>query len=418
MIKLIVEESPPLKGRVRICGSKNSVLPILAGTLLTSEKCIIRDVPPLTDVIVMQELIENLGAKTVWNKSKGIMESTTKKIEMYEAQYDLVGKMRASFLVMGPLIARTGNAKMALPGGCRIGARPVELHLKGFSALGAKITNESGYVEASAEKLTGANIYLDFPSVGATENIMMAAVLAEGQTIIQNCAVEPEVVDLANFLTSIGADIRGSGTDTIKINGVKSLSGGDYTVIPDRIEAGTFMVAAAMTRGDIILENIVTDHLKPIIAKLREANVNIDESGNNLRVFSDGDIHSIDIKTLPYPGFPTDMQAQLMTMLALTEGTSVVTETIFENRFMHAAELKRMGADILVEGRVSVVEGVKRLTGTQVKATDLRAGAGLILAGLRATGITEISDIYHIDRGYSNLDEKLRKLGAKITRVE
>lgn len=418
MGKLIIEESPPLKGTVRIGGAKNSVLPILAGTLLTDEECVIRDVPPLTDVTIMQKLIEHLGAKSKWDIESGLMKVNCSKINKYEAPYELVGKMRASFLVMGPLLARLGKAKMALPGGCQIGARPVELHLKGFSALGAKVEKKNGFVEAKAKELIGSNIYLDFPSVGATENIMMAAVLAKGQTVIQNCAVEPEIVDLANFLTSIGADIRGTGTDTIKINGVEKLTGGDYTVIPDRIEAGTFMVAAAITKGDIILENVVLDHLKPVIAKLREANVNVEESEAGLRVYVDQSPCSIDIKTLPYPGFPTDMQAQLMALLILTEGTSVVTETIFENRFMHAAEFKRMGADILVEGRVSVVEGVKKLTGTQVRATDLRAGAGLILAGLRASGMTEISDIYHIDRGYSHLDKKLKDLGAKITRID
>lgn len=418
MGKLIVEESPPLRGSVRVGGAKNSVLPILAGTLLTDEKCIIRDVPPLTDVSVMQKLIEDLGAKTEWNIRDEVFTTIAAKISKYEGTYDLMGKMRASFLVMGPLLARMGRVKMALPGGCQIGARPVELHLKGFAALGAKITQNHGFVEARAKKLVGTNIYLDFPSVGATENIMMAAVLAEGQTIIQNCAGEPEIVDLANFLTSIGADIRGTGTDTIKINGVDKLNGCDYTIIPDRIEAGTFMVAAAATKGDVIIENVVMDHLKPVIAKLKEANVNIEEVETGLRVYWGEKLSSIDIKTLPYPGFPTDMQAQLMSMLALVEGTSVVIETVFENRFMHAAELKRMGANILIEGRTSIVEGVKKLQGTQVRATDLRAGAGLVLAGLRANGITEISDIYHIDRGYCKFDEKLRRLGAKITRVE
>ena len=418
MSKFIVEESPPLRGAVRVCGAKNSVLPILAGTLLTENECIIHDVPPLTDVSIMQRLIEDLGAKSDWDVSNETIRVSAKKIIKHEAAYELVGKMRASFLTMGPLLARSGQAKMSLPGGCQIGERPVELHLKGFAALGAKITKEHGYVEAKAKRLKGANIYLDFPSVGATENIMMAAVLAEGQTVLQNCAVEPEIVDLANFLTSIGADIRGTGTDTIKINGVEKLGGGEYTIIPDRIEAGTFMVAAAITKGDIVIENVVADHLKPVIAKLTEAHVQIEESEAGLRVHTDGRLNSIDIKTLPYPGFPTDMQAQLMSLLALTEGTSVVIETVFENRFMHAAELKRMGADILIEGRTSVVEGVKRLTGTQVRATDLRAGAGLVLAGLRANGITEISDIYHIDRGYCKLDEKLRRLGARIRRIE
>ncbi|MDR2166673.1 MAG: UDP-N-acetylglucosamine 1-carboxyvinyltransferase [Clostridiales bacterium] len=416
MERFIIEESGPLRGRVRISGSKNSVLPIIAATLLTDEECIIHDVPLLTDVLTMQNLIEDLGGRASWDNDANlaIRVSDIKKIQ---ASYELCAKMRASFLVAGPILARMGEVKISLPGGCAIGSRPVDLHLKGLAALGAEISQEHGYVSARAKKLVGANIYLDFPSVGATENIMMAAALAEGQTIIQNCAVEPEIVDLSNFLTSMGAQIRGSGTDTIRIQGVNKLSGTNHNVIPDRIEAGTFMVAAAISRGEIFLENVVTDHLKPAIAKLREVGVEIEESEEGLNVKSGSLRRPIDIKTLPYPGFPTDMQAQFVAFLATTPGTNLVTETVFENRFMHVPELVRMGADIKIDSRSAIIEGVEKLAGTQVKASDLRAGAALMLAALTAAGTTEIHDIYHIDRGYYRFDQKLRQLGGKITRV-
>ena len=416
--KFIIEKSKALQGTVRVNGSKNSVLPILAATLLAEQKCVIRDVPVLTDVAIMKKLLENLGATVCWDEKEEAIYAETKKIIKTEADYELVSQMRASFLLMGPLLSRFGKVKIPLPGGCQIGSRPVDLHLKGFASLGAEIKNEHGYVEATAKKLKGANIYLDFPSVGATENIMMAAVLAEGQTIMQNCAIEPEVVDLASFLNSMGADIRGTGTDTIRINGVSKLSGCEHTIIPDRIEAGTFMVAAGLSGGNVIIENVVSDHLKPVIAKLRESNIAVTETETGINIISDGNFLPTDIKTLPYPGFPTDMQAQFMSLLATTEGTSVVIETVFENRFMHVGELKRMGANIKIEGRSAVVEGVKQLTGTQVKATDLRAGAALILTALTAEGKTEIGDIYHIERGYFGIDEKLRRLGAKIKKVD
>jgi len=326
--------------------------------------------------------------------------------------------MRASFLVMGPLLARTGKVKIPLPGGCAIGARPIDLHLKGFAAMGAEIVRDHGFVSATAKRLRAARIYLDFPSVGATENILMAACLAKGRTVIENCATEPEIVDLSNFLNSIGAKVRGAGTDTIRIDGVKRLSGGTHNIIPDRIEAGTFMVAAAITGGDVELLNVVSDHLKPVIAKLRESGVVIDESERGLRVRGlKTRPRAIDLKTLPYPGFPTDMQAPFVSLLALCEGTSVVTETVFENRFMHVGELKRMGADIKIEGRSAIVEGTETLQGTQVRATDLRAGAALVLSALVAAGTSEITDIHHLDRGYCLLDEKLRALGARITRM-
>jgi len=418
MSRYIVEESPPLRGTVRISGSKNAALPAMAAALLCGDECVIRDVPDLTDVLIMERLLDDFGVSTEWDPCAGILGIRAENIEKYEAPYELVSRMRASFLLTGPLLARLGKVRMPLPGGCAIGARPVDLHLKGFCALGATITQEHGFVEAEADQLTGANIYLDFPSVGATEGIMMAAVLAEGQTVIQNCAVEPEIVDLASFLSTLGAEIRGAGTDTIKINGVKRLSGGEHYVIPDRIEAGTFLCAAAATCGDVTLTNVVKDHLRPIIAKLKEAGVCVEEAEGCVRVAADGRIRPTDVKTLPYPGFPTDMQAQFVGALACADGLSVVTETIFENRFMHVGELKRMGAEIKIEGRSAIIEGVGRLAGTQVRASDLRAGAALTIAALSAEGTTEISDVGHIERGYCGFDEKLRGLGARITKAE
>ena len=419
MEKFIIEKCGPLKGNIRIGGAKNAVLPILASALLTEDTCVIRDVPDLSDVEVMGKLLTSLGVDMDWDKSEGVIKVFVNKLRHSEAEYDLVGKLRASFLIMGPLLARLGEVKVPLPGGCAIGSRPVDLHLKGMAALGAKIEQSHGYMAVRAKKLKGAKIYLDFPSVGATENIIMAAVLAEGQTILENCATEPEIVDLTNFLNAVGADIRGAGTDTIRINGVKSLSSTDYTVIPDRIEAGTYMVAAAITKGDIHLENIVSDHVKPVTAKLKEVNMQVEDTDKGMRVFykSKQPVIASDIKTLPYPGFPTDMQAVFMSLLATAEGTSIITESIFENRFMQVGELKRMGAEIKIESRSAVVEGVPKLMGAQVRATDLRAGAALVLAALQADGVTEIEDIYHIDRGYQGLDLQLNRLGARIRRV-
>ncbi len=420
MEKFIIESSPPLKGVVKIGGSKNSALPILAATLLTQERCIIHDIPQISDVYVMKRLISEIGAYAKWSDKSGSIIIKADNIVTCEAPYELVSKMRASFLLMGPLLARTGHVKIPMPGGCPIGIRPIDLHLKGFEALGARINNEFGYVTAYAKKLKGTNIYLDFPSVGATENIIMAAVLAEGQTVIENCAIEPEIVDLANFLNSIGAEVKGVGTDTIKINGVKELTGGNYTIIPDRIEAGTFMVAAAITKGDITVENVVLDHLKPMMAKLKETNATVEETEGGVRVYYSPKAKPkcTVIKTLPYPGFPTDMQAQFMGLLSLCEGTSVITETVFENRFMHVGELKRMGANIKIESRSAIIEGSNKLMGAQVKATDLRAGAAIILSALTAEGSSEVSDIYHIDRGYYKLDEKIRDLGGRIHRAK
>ena len=417
--KLIVSESNSLRGTVRISGAKNSVLPILAASLLGDRESIIEEIPYLSDVKIMCDLLKSFGAKVEFSDNKTRLRINSNIIDNATAPYELVNKMSASILVMGPLLAKMGVAKISLPGGCAIGSRPVDLHLKGFAAMGAEITQDHGYIEATVKgRLRGSKIYLDFPSVGATENIMMAAVLAEGQTIIENAAIEPEIVDLATYLTTMGADIKGAGTDTIKINGVDSLKGATHAVIPDRIEAGTFMVAAAITGGDVVIENVVPDHLKPITAKLREAGVEISEELSSLHIKSDGNIKPIDIKTHPYPGFPTDMQSQMTSLMTKADGTSMVIETIFENRFMHLAELKRMGANVKIEGRSAIIEGKCKLTGAKVKATDLRAGAALILAGLVAEGITEITDIEHIERGYVNIHEKLNQLGANIQRVE
>ncbi|MFV9568660.1 UDP-N-acetylglucosamine 1-carboxyvinyltransferase [Thermoanaerobacter mathranii] len=412
--KFIVEKSPPLKGSVKISGAKNSVLPIIAASLLSSGEIVLDDIPTLKDVNVMIELIKHFGAICEFENERLKIKIDIKDVE---APYELVKKMRASFLVMGPILARLGHAKISMPGGCAIGSRPIDLHLKGFQTLGADITIGHGYVEARAQKLTGKKIYLDFPSVGATENIMMAAVFADGITIIENAAEEPEIVDLANFLNKMGAKIKGAGTDTIRIEGVKELKGVEHTVIPDRIEAGTFMVAAAMTGGNVLIENVIVDHVRPIIAKLTECGIKITEEPKGLRVKGTKNYKALDIKTLPYPGFPTDMQAQMMAMMTVAKGTSVIIETVFENRFMHVDELKRMGANIKIEGRSAVVTGVDHLTGAEVKATDLRAGAALVLAGLIAEGKTEINDIYHIDRGYVKMEEKLKNLGAIIYRI-
>lgn len=407
-----------LQGAVKISGSKNAVLPILAACLLTKELCEIRNVPPLSDVVHMAELLRDFGAWVEFQKDAEIIRVQAQSIESVESEYETARKMRASFLVAGALLGRCGHARLSLPGGCQIGSRPVDLHLKGFQALGAKSRQEYGFVELTAKSLRGSSIYLDFPSVGATENIMLAAVLAKGCTVIENAAEEPEICDLADFLREMGAIVRGDGTDTITIIGGKELHGTIHEVIPDRIEAGTFMTAAAITGGNILLQNIREEHLKPVIAKLAECNVKTEILPEGLRVCRRGRLHPIQLKTMPFPGFPTDMQAPFMSLMAVAKGTSVITETVFENRFIHAGELQRMGADIKIDSRSAVIEGVDTLTGTKVKATDLRAGAALILSALAAKGETEISDIYHIERGYYKIDEKLRTLGAEIERKE
>lgn len=416
MSSFVIEGGRSLKGNVKISSAKNAVLPVIAASLLTESDCVIEDAPDLEDVKVMREVLVSLGARV--SREADSIRINSQKIDSHEAPYDLVRKMRASFLVMGPLLARKGHARISLPGGCAIGSRPIDLHLKGFAALGAEIELGHGFVEAKCERLRGATIYLDFPSVGATENIMMAAALAEGQTVIENAAKEPEIIDLANFLNSMGAHVRGAGTDIIKIEGVKELKGISYTVIPDRIEAGTYLVAGAITGGNIFLENVVSEHLKPVIAKLNECGVKIVEEPEGLRVIGDGRPNPSDVKTLPYPGFPTDMQAQIMAFLSLARGTSMIIETVFENRFMHVEELRRMGAHIKIDGRSAVIEGVEKLSGAPVKATDLRAGAALILAGLAAEGTTTVMNAHHVDRGYVDIVEKLTGLGAAIKRTE
>lgn len=421
MAKFLVQKSGPLNGEVVISGAKNAVLPLMAATILSEEECVISDVPQLKDVDVMKEILLSIGGK-IKSAEEGVLSIDMGNIEKWEADYDLVSRMRASFLVMGSLLGRCGRAKVYMPGGCTIGARPIDLHLKGFEALGAEIIVKDNFIEAIAPEggLRGESIYLDFPSVGATENIMAAAVLAEGTTYIENAAEEPEIVDLANFLNKMGARIKGAGTDTIKIEGVERVHGGSHTVIPDRIEAGTYMLAAAITRGTLLIKNMVPDHVKPITAKLRESGVTVELADEGLYVDASGDrkLVAADIKTLPYPGFPTDIQSPFMSFLTTVEGSSTVIETVFENRLMHVAELNRMGANIMTEGNKAIVQGCKHLEGAQVIATDLRAGAALVLAGLVASGTTEISEIYHIERGYEKFTEKFRAIGANIMRVE
>ena len=416
MAKIIVRKSNPLVGKVKIDGAKNAVLPIIAATLLAEGKSVLKGVPDLKDVHVISDLLRHLGAEVEYKDGNLTVDASN--ITTCEAPYELVRKMRASFLVMGPLLARFNKTKKTMPGGCAIGTRPIDLHLKGFKALGANVIIDHGFVEANTEKLVGSKLYLDFPSVGATENIMLAASLAEGTTIIENAAEEPEIVDLANFLNEMGADVKGAGTNTIKIKGVKSLKGAEHNVIPDRIEAATYMVAAAMTKGDITIENVIMEHLKPVTAKLIEAGCEVIEMENAVRVIGPEVLKSVDIKTLPHPGFPTDVQAQFMAMDVVANGTGVVIETVFENRFMHVAEFNRMGANIKIEGRSAIVTGVDKLYGSKVKATDLRAGAALILCGLIAEGETEIGDIYHIQRGYVDIDKKITALGGNIEIIE
>jgi UDP-N-acetylglucosamine 1-carboxyvinyltransferase len=415
--KLIITGGVPLKGTIPVSGAKNAVLPIMAASLLVEGPCRLLDIPDLADVTTISEVLSTLGAK-VSPIDGGEVTIDCSQIVNVEAPYDYVRRMRASFLVMGPLLARKGKAKMSMPGGCAIGTRPIDLHLKGLAALGASISLGHGQIEASvSHRLTGSRVYLDFPSVGATENIMMAAALAKGTTVIENAAEEPEIVDLANFLNSMGGKVFGAGTNIIRIDGVDSLKGGVHAVIPDRIEAGTYMVMAAATGGDVLVENVIADHLKPMVAKLLEAGVFVNEENGGIRVRGREPLIAVDIKTLPYPGFPTDMQAQMMALMTVATGTSVIVETVFENRFMHVNELKRMGANIVIEGHSAVVKGVPRLTGAPVKATDLRAGAALVVAALLAEGKTEISAVHHLDRGYENLVAKLQGAGAKIERA-
>jgi len=415
--KLIISGGKRLQGVVKIDGAKNSALSIMAATLLTKDNCILRNIPRLTDIDTMAAVIRKLGVKVEW-KGDNNLYIDSDSFNNYEAPYELVKMMRGSILVMGPLLARLKRAKISLPGGCAIGARPVDYHLKGFEALGAQFEVEKGYIEAKVNTLKGTEIYLDFPSLGATENIMMAACLAEDITSIENAAKDPEVVELGRFLNEMGAKIKGLGTDLIKIEGVKKLHGIDYTIIPDRIEAGTYMIAAAITGGDVLIENADPLLLKPLIVKLEEAGVQIELEKDLIRVIRPDIVKAVDIKTLPFPGFPTDMQPQFMALSCVAKGTSVITETVFEKRFAHIGDLIRMGADIKVEGHSAIIKGVKKLSAAPVMASDLRGGAALVLAGLVAEGITELSRIYHLDRGYVKLEEKLNSLGADIKRVK
>lgn len=418
--KIIVRGGRPLSGTVRIEGAKNAVLPVIAATLLSGNgKSIIYDVPNLADVYTINEVLRNINADVEYNEEKGTIEVDAQRELGVEAPFEFVRKMRASFLVMGPLLARKGHARIALPGGCAIGSRPIDQHLKGFEAMGAKVEIGSGFIEAKVEdRLHGGKVYLDFPSVGATENIMMAATMALGKTVIENAAQEPEIVDLANFLNSMGAKVRGAGTGTIRIEGVEELNGAEHTIIPDRIEAGTFMVAAAITGGNVLVENVLTEHVRPLIAKMSEMGVIIYEESTGVRVIGPEKLKSVDIKTMPHPGFPTDMQSQMMSMMLVAEGTSVITETVFENRFMHVEEFRRMNADIKIEARSAMITGGSKLQGAEVMATDLRAGAALILAGLVADGYTRVTELRHIDRGYVDFAGKLKALDADIERVD
>lgn len=416
MDKIIIHGGKRLKGEVRVSGAKNSALPLLFATLLAPGVHRVSNVPHLRDIDTAEKLLKILGARV--DRENGTFAVDASSIKSVEAPYDLVRTMRASVLVLGPLLARCGHARVSLPGGCAIGARPINLHLKGLEALGAKITLDHGYVEARARSLQGGRIRFDIPTVGGTENILMAATLAKGTTIIENAACEPEIVDLAEALTKMGARITGAGTDTISIEGVAELTPFEHAVMPDRIEAGTFLVAAAMTRGDIRVRGLCAAHQEALLLKLREAGAEISGEGDELRVKGPRKILPVDIRTCPYPGFPTDMQAQFMALMALAEGASVISENVFENRFMHVCELQRMGADITIDGHTAVVRGVKKLLGAPVMATDLRASASLILAGLAADNTTEVSRIYHLDRGYERIEEKLKGLGADIQRVK
>lgn len=416
MGKFIIEGGVPLKGKVRINGAKNSALPLMAACLLTEGRCQLKNVPQLVDIITMKKVLEGLGS-VIERENEGLKIDCT-SLSNYEAPYELVRMMRASILVLGPLLARLGRARVSLPGGCAIGRRPVDLHLKGFVQMGAKIEVREGYIEAYAKRgLKGDNIYLDLPSVGATENIMLAASLARGVTVIEGASRAPEIIELATFLRKMGAKIEGVGTDSIRVEGVRELHPASYSIIPDRIEAGTLLIAGAITGGEVVLKEILPHHLGIVLAKLREMGMEIDVKDNQIRILGNNP-RPVKIKTLPYPGFPTDLQPQMTSLACLAQGTSIITETVFEDRFAHIAELQRMGAQIERKGQMVIVKGVPFLEGTIVKASDIRGGAALVLAGLAARGVTQICDIHHIDRGYERLEEKLSRLGARIKRVE
>ena len=418
MDSFLIKGGVPLRGTVEISGSKNAALPILAATLLTDEPCIIRRVPDLSDTRFMIKILESLGATAKFEN--GTVTVHAKKIKGY-ADYDLVRKMRGSICIAGPLLGRLKKARISLPGGCIIGARPINLHLKGFQALGCKIKIEGGYIDATAKKITGNSMFLGGragPTVLGTANVMMAAALGDGITVIESAACEPEVVDAANFLNAMGAKISGAGSPTVTIEGVKKLHGAEHEFIPDRIEAATFLIAAGATNGEVIVKNARAEHLRAVIDKLGEAGVSVERQGADLISRRKGALKAVDITTLPYSGFPTDVQAQMMALLVLAKGISIITERIFESRFMHVSELARLGADIEIEGPSAIVKGGKPLSGAPVMASDLRASAALVIAGMAAKGTTQVNRIYHLDRGYEKMDEKLKKLGARIQRVE
>jgi UDP-N-acetylglucosamine 1-carboxyvinyltransferase len=416
MDKMVIEGGYRLVGQIPVSGAKNAALPLYAASLLVEGWNTLKNVPALADIRTISRLLRQMGMKV--EGESGTVRLNAAQVHSCEASYNLVKTMRASVLVLGPLVAKWKRARVSLPGGCAIGARPINLHLKGLEELGARVELKHGYVEARADRLKGAKIYFDISTVTGTENIMMAAALAEGRTILGNAACEPEVVELARFLIKMGARIEGAGTDVVVIDGVAELRPAEHTIIPDRIEAGTLMVAAGITQGNVKLLNCDLTLMEAVVAKLREAGVEIFPEGEGVKVIGPVDIKAVDVKTLPYPGFPTDMQAQFMTLMCLANGLSVITETVFENRFMHVSELRRMGGNIRIEGRNAIVRGLANLTGAPVMATDLRASASLVLAGLAAEGTTEVSRIYHLDRGYEKLDQKLAQLGAKIKRVK
>jgi UDP-N-acetylglucosamine 1-carboxyvinyltransferase len=418
MESFLIKGGVPLRGEVTISGSKNAALPIMAATLLTDEPCVVRGVPDLSDTRFMAQILKSLGAATKFEN--GVLSVQAKKIQGY-ADYNLVRKMRGSICVAGPLLARLRKARISLPGGCIIGARPINLHLKGFESLGAKIQIEGGYVDASAKRLIGATTFLGGragSTVLGTANVMMTATLADGVTVIESAACEPEIVDLANFLNAMGAKISGAGSPTITVTGVKKLHGAEHEVIPDRIETATFAIAAAATNGEVTIKNCRADHLRAVLDKLNEAGVSIQQRGDSLIARRGKKLKPADVTTLPHPGFPTDVQAQMMTLLVLAPGISIITERIFESRFMHVSELARLGADIEIEGPSAIVKGGRPLSGAPVMASDLRASAALVIAGLAAKGQTQVNRMYHLDRGYERMDVKLRKLGARIQRVE
>lgn len=415
MDRYVITGKQRLEGTIRVSGAKNSSLPLLAATLLAEGTSVLLEIPVLADITHMIEVLEHLGC-AARRENEGLLVNAG-SIDSWDVDEGLMRQMRASNLIFGPLLARHGRVKISRPGGCAIGSRPMDQHIKGLQQLGVKVKEKHGYIEAWTEQLRGAEIYLDVPSVGATENIMMAAALAQGTTVIRNAAREPEIVDLQNFLNKMGGKVRGAGMDVLRIDGVEVLHPAEHTVIADRIEAGTHMIAAVMTEGDVVVENVVPEHLEPVIAKLRQTGANITLLDDSVRVQQRGRIRGVDIKTMPYPGFPTDMQPQFMAMLSCAEGTSIITETIFENRFQHVDELRRMGAQITVEGRTAVIRGVETLEGAFVEATDLRAGAALFLAALAAEEATVLEKVDYIDRGYENLEEKYRQLGARVRRV-